>query len=229
MQCPQRIALPAGLVLGEREQRPALLAQRRLGNPRLRLGQHLTVAPGLEGGIDAKFLGMEAQFLQTCRLGAAVLPPLQFGERLAPPQRKRLVDDVEGPIGLAEREQLLGPVHQALEAVGVELLSRQRQPVAQTAGLDGIGAEHLAQPHHATLDHLRPRGRRQLPSPQRIGQHVGAHHLAPTNGQHPEHDPLSRCQSGAIAVDRHRAENGDGHPGEHSQDCRSLSTAYLPR
>ena len=129
-------------------------------------------------------------------------------------------------------EQLLGPVDQALEAVGVELLSRQRQPVAQTAGLDGIGAEHLAQPHHATLDHLRPRGRRKLPSPQRIGQHVGADHLAPTNGQHPEHDPLSRCQSGVIAVDRHRAENGDGHPGEHSQDCRvavnCIFTALIP-
>ena len=39
----QRLALATRLVLGERQQRPASLTQRRLGDPRLGLAQHLAV------------------------------------------------------------------------------------------------------------------------------------------------------------------------------------------
>ena len=58
VQRPQRFALPAGLVLGGREQRPSPLAQRCLGHPHLRLAQHLAVAARLQRGVEVELLGV---------------------------------------------------------------------------------------------------------------------------------------------------------------------------
>ena len=46
VQAAQRVGLPAGLILGQRQQRPAAFPQRRLGDAGLGLGQHLPVLAG---------------------------------------------------------------------------------------------------------------------------------------------------------------------------------------
>ena len=80
----RRFALAAGLVLGERQQRPAALSERRLGHPGLRLTEHLSMVPGPQAGIDVDLLGVKAKLVQPGRLGPARIPVLQFSQRAAP-------------------------------------------------------------------------------------------------------------------------------------------------
>ena len=74
MKGAQRVALLAGLVLRQREQRPPTLSQRRLGDPSSASRQHLPVTPGAERRVDAELLSVEAQLLQSRRLGPARAP-----------------------------------------------------------------------------------------------------------------------------------------------------------
>jgi hypothetical protein len=70
-QAAQRVALASRLVLGEGQQRPPPLAQRRLGGAGLGLPQDVTVTTGPQRGVDANLLGVKAKFLQPAGLDAA--------------------------------------------------------------------------------------------------------------------------------------------------------------
>ncbi len=91
-QGAQRLTLAAGLVLGQGEQCPAPLAQRRRGDQRLRLGQHLAVLAALQAGVDAQLLGVETQLLETRGLDAATVPSARHrpaaGRATAPTPRR---------------------------------------------------------------------------------------------------------------------------------------------
>ena len=74
-------------------------------------------------------LGFLAEFIEPRRLGPPVVPALELAERRAPPQRQRFTADVSGPIVLTKGEQLRAPSDHPLEAVRVDIIRRDRQPV----------------------------------------------------------------------------------------------------
>ena len=140
VQRPQRLALTTGLVLGRREQRPPLLPQRSLGHPGLGLAQHVAVAARPKRRVDAELLGVEAKLLQASRRDPAHVPAVEIAQRPAPPQSQRFGRQVRGAFRFAQRQQLAGSTHQALEPLRVDGLTGDDQPVTVGHGLDGVGA-----------------------------------------------------------------------------------------
>ena len=131
VQRAQGVTLPAGLVLGQRQQRPPALAQRRLGRAGLRLGEHLAMVARTQGGLQADLLGVEAELLEPAGLDPTGVPTLELAQRRPPPQRQRLAAHVGGPVVLAQRQQLRAAPGHPLEAVRVHLVGRRRQAVAR--------------------------------------------------------------------------------------------------
>ena len=121
-QTSQGVALASRLVLGEGQQRPPALAQRRLGGAGLGLAQDVAVATGPQGGVDANLLGVKAKLLQPAGLDAAGLPVVECAERPPAPQRQRLAADVRRALVLAEDQQLVTAPDQTLEASGVDVI-----------------------------------------------------------------------------------------------------------
>ena len=117
------------LVLGDSQQGPPSLAQRRLGSARLGEAEHVAMAPGAQGGIDAHLLGVEAELLQPAGLDPAGLPAVELAERATPPQRQGLTADVGGALVLAEHEQFVAAPNKTLEAASIDVVSREGQPV----------------------------------------------------------------------------------------------------
>ena len=98
--------------------------------------------------------------------------------------------------------------HQAFEPPGVDLVAGNNEPVAVGHRLDRFGAQRAPKAHDATGYHLLPGGGGLL-APQRIGQSLGADHLARMHRQRGQHHPISRCQPGRVAIDGQRAEHAD--------------------
>ena len=203
LQGPQRLGLPPCLVLRQCEQRPAPLPQGRVGDPRLRLGQHLGMPARLERRVEPGLLRLPPQLLEAFRLDAARLPRLQIDQRPSPPEAERLAERIAGAVGFAEREQLPPAPVQPFEARGVDVVRGDREPVSVRRRLDRIGAQRAPQPQHASRDHLLPRRGRLLP-PERVGEAIGADHLAGADGERGEHDAVARAERRRIPVDEQR-------------------------
>ena len=86
----QRLSLAAGTVLGEREQLPPALPQRRRLGEGLGLGENVAVVAGCDGCLEPPFLGVETELGEPVGFQAAGLPLLELGERAAAPQGERL-------------------------------------------------------------------------------------------------------------------------------------------
>ncbi len=234
MQRPQRLALPAGLVLRGREQGPPPLPQRRLGHPDLGLAQHVAVAARLQSGVDMELLGVAAQLLESGGLDLAGVPAVEIIQGAAPPQPQRLTGKMRGPFGLAQCQQLVCAAHQTFEPPGVDLVTGNDEPVAVGDCLDRFGAQRAPKAHDAAGYHLLPCGGGLL-APQRIGQSLGADHLARMHRERGQHHSISRCQPGRVAIDGQRAEHADARA-PHGRSVRPASglvngtvTELLPR
>ena len=153
-------------------------------------------------------MGVEAQLLETACLDLADVPSFEVDQRAATPQCQRLPDHVEGSIRLSEREQFPGPLDQPLEAVGVDLVRGNREPVPGGQRLDGLRSELLPQPNDAALNHLGPRGRRTL-APQRIGEQLRADHIAAPQRQRRKHDAVTRPEAAHVVADSQRPKDRD--------------------
>ena len=105
----QRLGLPSGLVLGQGRQRPPPLAQRRLRDPRRRLGEHFQVPSGPQGRLKPQLLGVEAHLVEPLGRDPPRLPSLQVGQRPPAPQGRRLAEREQRPVGVPQREQLARP------------------------------------------------------------------------------------------------------------------------
>ena len=171
------------------------------------------------------------QLVETPGLDPPGTPLLHVAESLPAPQRQRLAEHEGGPVrvvgAVEQRPRAFGG---ALEALGVDLVVSHRQPVAGRQGLDRPRAQHLAEPDHAPLDHLRPRGRR-LVLPQHLRQLVGAEHLARPDGHGREDRSVAPPQDGGDTIDAQRAENCDTHAStvDLPQRCvNTRDTAVIP-
>ena len=208
MQRAQRLALLAGLVLGLCEQRPAPLPQRRGGDLRLRLSQHLPVPPDAQERVHARLLGLEAQLPQPGGLDLRRFPPVELGERLALPQRERLAEDEGRALRLAHRQQLPAARDLPLEALDVDLLERHDQAVAAAGRLDRVAAQGATEPHDAALHELLRRRRRSR-APERIGQPLRGDDLAGAHRQRGQHDPVPRREGGGTLFKAQRTQQVD--------------------
>ena len=206
----QRLTLTAGLVLRGGQQRPPTFAQRGLSHQRLRLRQDPVVLACPQGGLDVQLLGCVQELGQPGRLDPRGVPSVDLGQRPAPPQRQRVRQHKRRPLRVIGGEQVARPRHGTLEALRVDLVQRHDQPIAQRGGLDRMNAQQLAQPDHAPLHDLGPR-RRQLLTPQHVGQHLGADHLPRVDDQSREYDAITSSENLVFPLDRERAENGDTH------------------
>ena len=154
-----------------------VLAQRIRGDERVELADHLGVAAGLEVGVDRALRRPHAQLLEPADLGGRERLVGEVGERVAVPERERVA-----------RARL---AHQPLEAHGVDVALGQLQLVAAAVGHDSnaVAVEDASEMRHVVLHHLR-RARRQLVTPQALGEPVRRHRPARLQGEHREYRPL---------------------------------------
>ncbi len=80
-QGAQGVTLPPGLILGQGQQRPPPLPQRRLGRAGLSFGQDLAMAARTQRSLDADLLGVQAELIEPAGLDPAGLPLLELAQR----------------------------------------------------------------------------------------------------------------------------------------------------
>jgi hypothetical protein len=87
------------------------------------------------------------------------------------------------------------------EPAGVDSIDREGELVALAGGLDGPGAEDLAEPDDTGLQVLVP-GRRAGVSPDHLGELVGAERLVASHCEGGQDECLPGAQAGRRAVER---------------------------
>ena len=160
----ERIRLAPGAVEREHQLRVQALTQRLAGDQRLELADELAVPSVGQIEVDRRFGGGEPQLLEAPDHGRGERLVGDVGQRRSAPERERLA---RGALG-----------DETLEAARVDVVGRDPQLVAATAGDDRRpGVEHAAQLRYVLLDHLR-RGRRRVLAPQAFHQLVGGYGTA---------------------------------------------------
>ncbi len=223
-QRSQGLGLAGAAVLGQREQRPATLAQRFLVDQRLGRGGDLAVLAGGETGDEPVLLRRPAQLLEAARLAAARRPAVEVGQRRSPPQRQRTVVGRGGTVRFAARHEHAAALDETLELAGIDVGGVECQPIAVGRGLDGVVVEHLAQPADPDLDLLAPRLRRVV-APQRVGELLGRHGDPAPHRQHAQRDAVPRLQR-PDTVDPDRTQNPHAHPASVTVRRLPVNAAY---
>jgi hypothetical protein len=225
----QRLGLPAAAVQRDHEKSPGALAQRVLGHQRGQLGhrrrwlplRQQQVGPFLRRG------GAQLGQPQPLRLGER---PRHPGERLAAPQRERLVGDPRRAAQVPGGTQLARPAKALLELVGVEAVRAEPQQVAAAGGdqhprrlppravrvpAGPVRLEDAAQPGHVGVNAAVDGGRR-LVAPDRVDQLAARDDPVRAAREHPEHGELpglARPDLMTVPPDRDRPEHP--HPERH--------------
>ena len=166
---PQRVGLAFRAVVRLRQQHPALLPQRLPAGQR-RGQRRRFVDPTLaQQRLGQPLLGPPAQLQEPRRLVPARAPTVQLGERHALEQLERLPQQGHRPGGLADLDQLGGPLVGPLEPPGIHVVVAEGQSVPVGRGLDGPRPQRLAKPQDRALHHLPPRRRRVI-AVERLGE-----------------------------------------------------------
>ena len=224
---PQRLGLPARLVLGQRQQLPAPLAQGRFPDHGLGRREHLEVPPRPQRGLDAQLLRFPPQLLQPLGLDAGEVRELQVLEGGPAPQRERLAQQVRRAVRFAQRQQLATADDESLEPPGVDVVRRHGQRVTLRGCPDHVAAERLTDPEDAALKRLVRRSRGFLP-PHRLDELVLRHRLADADRQGREDRSVPASERDA-AVAHHGPEDADAHGCELSAHAAVPSTAEEPQ
>ena len=120
------------------------------------------------------------------------------GDR-APPERERLLGRVQRAGGVG-RQPLVRHRGERAEPLGVDVVGRDRQPVAGGRPQQGArrlagaaaGLEHAPQPRHVGVHRALGVGRRRL-APQLVDDPVEGHRPVPLGEQQPEEHALQRA------------------------------------
>ena len=151
--------LPAGTVERDRELHAQLLAQRVLGAQRGKLSDHPFVLAEGEPGRQKLLPARESEFLQAARLLGSELGVQRIGERRATPERESSLEEHRGQ-SIVSLLPLLPPLcEKPREAMAVERIGVEVEPIPRRGGGDGIAAEELAEVGDVELDQLRRRRR----------------------------------------------------------------------
>ena len=140
----QGLRLPTRPVQRRHQIPPQALAERVLGDECLELSDQLVVAPEREVGVDPELDCCQPDLLEPGdrRLGEALVGEVR--ERRAPPQRQRVAQPLRRVGRQAASEQAPPLVHQALEAVEIELVGLDPDDVAGRSGRQHVLRKRLA-------------------------------------------------------------------------------------
>lgn len=139
---PQGVGLALAAVQRDHPLSPEPLPQRVLGDQAFELGHGRAVAPLSHPGVDAVLLRLDPSLQQAGDLRLGERLSGDVGQGVAPPQGQRLGHRRVGLVGPAVGQELLGVVHQVVEAQGVDLFGTGSQHVARGLGDQDTG--HLA-------------------------------------------------------------------------------------
>jgi hypothetical protein len=192
------------------EQPPAPLPERRLLDEAEGRAKRLVVPPAAQDRLGVQVLAVPAKLEQALGLDPARSPLDELGERLTPPEPHRLPQQAGRALGLAQPQQFAGALEEVLEVEVVEVVHVQHEAVALRRGLDGPGAEGLAQADDAALDHLGPGRRRGFP-PEGLGQGLGADRRARAHSERLEDDAVAQAERRDRPVNLEGAEHTNAH------------------
>ena len=165
------LGLPAGTVERDRQLHAELLSQRVLGTQRGELRDHTFVLAERESHRQQLFPAREAQLLQTPCFLVGETGVQRISECGATPERESpLEEQCSQPI-VSLRTRLPPFREEPREAVAVERVGVEFEPVPRRRGGDGVAAEELAKVGDVELDQLRRR-RRFVGLPESLPQLV---------------------------------------------------------
>ena len=213
----QRLDLAAGAVEGQHERAGQLLAQGVGRHEAAQLGHRLQRPAELDERPRARLLREAPQILQPPDLGLRPVLAAEVAERRAAPQRERGVERLERRAGRLGG----GGAHRPLEALGVDLVGTDREPVAGAVADEqrrrgaavAVGLEERAQ----VRDPDRERACRHVArhaAPGGIEQRVGRHGAARIEQEPREDGALLRAgrgRAGRWPGDLDRAEDAELH------------------
>ncbi len=210
----QRVGLAPTAPQGERVQPPALLAQWLVPGELVGVGHGPGGVPGAQCRGHPQLTGAPSQLGQPAGLGRRPVLVAGLGERRAPPQRQRLVQQRPGRARVGA-DALTGVAAQPLEPPRVHRVGRQPHRVAgwgadQQPGRGArwaAGFEQPAQVGHVRLERGHRLGRR-FTAPQVLDHPVHRHDLAARRDQQGEHRALPR----PTERDRHAVRLGGDRP-----------------
>ena len=202
---PQRLGLAPAPVQGDHQQPARPLAQRVLGRQRGQLGHRRRGLPLGEHQVGPFLRRGGAQLGQPLplRLGEG---PGHPGERLAAPQRERLVDRPRRAAASPAARSPRARLRHSSKSPGVEAAGAEPQQVAAARGdkhqagrraatvrvaARPVRLEHAAQPRHVGVDAVLGAGRR-LVTPYRVDQLAARDHPVGPAREHAEHRELPR-------------------------------------
>jgi len=171
--CLERLGLPARAVQREHQLRTEPLAQGRLGEQSLELGDDVLVAPECEFRVDLELEGAEPQLFDARRLGAREVVVAEVLERGTAEEPERLGQQ----LCLLPRRSAAGIGQEPLEEMEVELVLFEPERVAGLARRDSVAPEQLPQRRDMTL-HCVAGSRRRPHAPERVDGFVHRDHLS---------------------------------------------------
>ncbi len=205
----ERLRLAAAAVEREHQLAAQPLAQGVRSDQLLQLPDERSVPAEPELGVDPLLLRRHAQLVETCGLEPREVLLLEIGERRPAPELERIAEQP----GLRRRLRVSCLLQQALEAVAIDGIPPDDEPVAGRLRDEDVSPDQLAQRRHRVLE--RPGRRRGRALPPEVGDEpVGGHDLTRAQRQCGEEGTLlsARQRDDPIAVpDLERAEQADLH------------------
>ena len=212
----QRVHLAARPIQREHQQLAQPLAQRLGGRQLRQLGNDVRVAPEREQCLHAPFQRVLAQLLQPGDRALGERLGREVRQRLAAPERERVVERREGTGRVLGLERFIGAGAQALEAPQVDRVGLDVHEVAGRASLDGrpLGirrVQRAAQLGDLAV-HLRDRAHRRVARVQLLGDAIDRDDTPGLQEQQREHGPLGAPAEGdlrAVAARLERPEDAE--------------------
>ena len=213
----ERLDLAAGAVEREHQRRDELLAQRIGRDQPAQDGDRLERPAERDERAGALLLRLRAQVLEPAPLGLRPVGVGEVAERRPAPQLERRVERRQRRLGGEPGRR----AHALLEAVGVELVGRDREAVARALAHEQRGRraavpvrlQERAQVRHPDRERARRRVARDA-RPARLEQRVGRHGATGVDEQSRQDRALLRAGWGGAGggpVDLDRAEDAEFH------------------
>ena len=159
-------------------------AKRIRVNQRTELGNELRVTTEPEICVAAIFQRRESELLEPKRLAAQRAFVAKSVEGRPAPERERVGEELGGRSGIALAQRVPASLHQLREAVRVEGVGRDFEPIAVRVRHHHLarGSERAAELRHRRLERVRGAVRRRL-APQVVDQPIRGDDLASAQEQ----------------------------------------------
>jgi hypothetical protein len=178
---PQRLRLSPLSVEGQHEEAPQALPPRVSGDQGLQLPDGLGLNAGRQEPFDPGFLSLEAELIESGRLGEERGLLGEVAEGRPPPQAQRVLERRDGHVRI-HREAFLRVSHERVESRSVQLGGIEPQAVAGSVALDPVVTEGLPEVRDVGLDHVAGL-LGWLLRPDLVDQRLGGHELVRTKNQ----------------------------------------------